>query len=520
MRCRECGAENPPEARFCYQCGKEISRLPQDASSFQSQSAFCQKCGVQNPPSSKFCMECGTTLKQIEAKSPNVCPTCNSPIESSYSLCPNCGHSLGGMSKTSWSTPDVDDRELEICPSCGKQTSGEYCQDCGFRLRTRQSPVDWWYCTRESAIMQEIDPKSQFLIPKESLEESIASFQQEEKFPNYQSDSIRQLSNLVFSRDHTSNFCSITKVKCPICGQTSYASINVRPKTSQLIGSGTKKLNGSALIKSGIFYMRNFKEFYLIIAVGVMIDLIVTILGGNLSTVDALTNFFSDFDTAALNESLYTMNIGTLAIDFVLSSFLLSWTLISLKQIKNQGYSSIDLISGAGTSVRTIVSVLILMLVPFMVSIISLIGLGSINLSYTDSLYGYSEYPYSGTDSVIGSLLGILAFTLGIALLEIVVMILTTYFLPAFIFNPDRSIKNSIERGYVFARKYFWLTLGITILFNLIGNIGSFFTLPSYFLGTALIPVLITSIIIRTIAVYRILSFGWAYDEFKDEVHK
>ncbi len=521
MRCNECGVENPPEARFCFQCGKNIFSINKGVTKSQSESIYCQKCGFQNLLGFKFCMECGTTLAQPEAKSLNSCPTCMTKVESSYYLCPNCGQSLGVLSKISNSTPYIDDRDSEICPSCGKITFGEYCQECGFRLRSRQSPVDWWYCSRESAIMKEIDPKNQFLIPKESLNESIASFQREEKFPNYQSDSIKQLSNLVFSHDPTSNFCSITKVKCPVCGQITYASINIRPKTSQLFGAGIKELNGSNLIRSGFFYLKNFKEFYIIIVFGVIIDLGVFILGGNLANIAALTNFFSDFDTAALNESIYTMNIGSLLIDFILSSFLLSWTLISLKQIKSQGYPSIDLISGFGSSIRIIVRVLILQLFPLIVTLISTIGLGFITLSYTDLIFNSSDYySYPDSGSVIGSLLLILFFTMGIAIVEFAVIILTTYFLPAFIFSSKRSIKNSINRGYSFARKYFWLTLGITVLFNFIGNVGSFITLPSYFLGTSLIPILITSIIVRTVAVYRVLSFGWAYDEFRDEVNK
>ena len=44
-----CGAENPPEQRFCGQCGNSLA-------------AACPACGTQNAPGNKFCGTCGTAL--------------------------------------------------------------------------------------------------------------------------------------------------------------------------------------------------------------------------------------------------------------------------------------------------------------------------------------------------------------------------------------------------------------------------------------------------------------------------
>jgi len=46
MRCPQCQAENPAEAKFCLECGTKLQ-------------AACPQCGATLPPQSKFCFECG-----------------------------------------------------------------------------------------------------------------------------------------------------------------------------------------------------------------------------------------------------------------------------------------------------------------------------------------------------------------------------------------------------------------------------------------------------------------------------
>src|SRR5438094_2675018 len=48
MRCPYCQTENPPTAKFCFECGKRF--------------AICPNCGTANPAMAKFCIECGTAL--------------------------------------------------------------------------------------------------------------------------------------------------------------------------------------------------------------------------------------------------------------------------------------------------------------------------------------------------------------------------------------------------------------------------------------------------------------------------
>jgi ribosomal protein L40E len=53
--CRNCEAENRPDAKFCGQCGQALSVL-------------CRSCGVLVSAVDKFCRECGRELiEQAEA---------------------------------------------------------------------------------------------------------------------------------------------------------------------------------------------------------------------------------------------------------------------------------------------------------------------------------------------------------------------------------------------------------------------------------------------------------------------
>jgi ribosomal protein L40E len=49
MRCLSCGFENPPEMKFCGQCGTTMSLR-------------CSRCGFENPAGFAFCGQCGTLL--------------------------------------------------------------------------------------------------------------------------------------------------------------------------------------------------------------------------------------------------------------------------------------------------------------------------------------------------------------------------------------------------------------------------------------------------------------------------
>jgi len=49
MKCPKCSADNPDKAKFCNQCGDELTII-------------CSKCNSTSPPESRFCNECGHDL--------------------------------------------------------------------------------------------------------------------------------------------------------------------------------------------------------------------------------------------------------------------------------------------------------------------------------------------------------------------------------------------------------------------------------------------------------------------------
>ena len=49
MNCPRCQHENPPQAKFCLECGTRFVLT-------------CTKCGTELPAGAKFCLECGQSL--------------------------------------------------------------------------------------------------------------------------------------------------------------------------------------------------------------------------------------------------------------------------------------------------------------------------------------------------------------------------------------------------------------------------------------------------------------------------
>ena len=49
MKCQKCTADNPDKAKFCNQCGDQLTII-------------CSKCNSTSPPESRFCNECGHNL--------------------------------------------------------------------------------------------------------------------------------------------------------------------------------------------------------------------------------------------------------------------------------------------------------------------------------------------------------------------------------------------------------------------------------------------------------------------------
>jgi class 3 adenylate cyclase/tetratricopeptide (TPR) repeat protein len=57
MRCPRCQHENPPDAKFCLECGARFATT-------------CAQCGTQLPAGAKFCLECGKPTGSSETEQP------------------------------------------------------------------------------------------------------------------------------------------------------------------------------------------------------------------------------------------------------------------------------------------------------------------------------------------------------------------------------------------------------------------------------------------------------------------
>lgn len=56
--CDKCGYENPDDAKFCIECGREL---------VNDSNIICPKCGAKNTSDSAFCYNCGMQLeKKVE----------------------------------------------------------------------------------------------------------------------------------------------------------------------------------------------------------------------------------------------------------------------------------------------------------------------------------------------------------------------------------------------------------------------------------------------------------------------
>ena len=81
MKCPKCGKENPPDNRFCDNCGFELVSTTPPAPSPVSEAqigvreATCPSCGHANPADSAFCEQCGATIAATPQTKPVPTPT-------------------------------------------------------------------------------------------------------------------------------------------------------------------------------------------------------------------------------------------------------------------------------------------------------------------------------------------------------------------------------------------------------------------------------------------------------------
>ncbi len=79
VQCSECGTENRPGAKFCYNCGAAI----------QQAGSKCPNCGSDTPAGAKFCPDCGNKMEAAPK-----CPNCEAELSPGAKFCPNCGNKM------------------------------------------------------------------------------------------------------------------------------------------------------------------------------------------------------------------------------------------------------------------------------------------------------------------------------------------------------------------------------------------------------------------------------------------
>lgn len=527
MRCHKCGVENPPRSRFCLECGATLTIPAATSPSPPSASKTCLKCGISNPTHAKFCFECGAQLEDEVQPQTHLCPTCGIAADSSRLFCPNCGQSLIGRPlETTKPVPIPSKIAHHECPACGQVTKGDYCRNCGYRLTVleRKRPIDWWYCPRDSAIMAEIDSNLQIPLSRKSLDESLAQAMDENLLPHQDREKARSLAQQLFEIGGTTNFEVITQVRCPVCGQQSLAPATRRPRQELRPGYRPQlSLNAGDVLRTGMYYLRTYPRLLIILLAAVIIDVVMILFGLNsMSILDpnsfllgSMTPNYLGFNIPMLSIfDLLTLLIISSIITFVINNLLQCWYFTSLKQIRsNKHRSPLNLAESFKVSFskffpRAVGAQLIVAGISLgltfgviFIFIIVLLGIGTVT-------------PSVDSGFLLLFLLAFIVIIFGVLIAGFLFSIFFAYVTMSIVFD-EAGIILSLKRSWRFARKYFWTTLGLILIFSFLpGALGFFFT-PSLLLFGLQVTAMISSVTSRAIEAYQLISLGWGFDEFK-----
>lgn len=99
MKCKQCEAELPEEAKFCVFCGTEQESPDENEGAAQEvKPTMCWQCGAELPEEAKFCFFCGTSQENPGASEgaaqeawPTVCWQCGAELPEEAAFCGFCG---------------------------------------------------------------------------------------------------------------------------------------------------------------------------------------------------------------------------------------------------------------------------------------------------------------------------------------------------------------------------------------------------------------------------------------------
>ena len=125
-KCNNCGFENPDNAKFCNECGKELNSILK-----------CPQCGAENIYTAKFCNDCGSSLNDepaSKAKYIYKCPECGR-YSDIYGYCSICGYYSEKNNPSQKTQKDIPQNvnSSKKCPNCGySMGDSDICESCGF----------------------------------------------------------------------------------------------------------------------------------------------------------------------------------------------------------------------------------------------------------------------------------------------------------------------------------------------------------------------------------------------------
>ncbi|UCG04283.1 MAG: zinc ribbon domain-containing protein [Candidatus Heimdallarchaeota archaeon] len=520
MKCLKCGTANPDQAKFCFECGTTLPEPLKTDLAKTTTYKYCPKCSTSNPITGLFCFECGNPLEDISRPQPRLCPTCGISIDSSRLFCPNCSQSL--IEKPL----DVKEEQISTietrteCPACGQLTTGDYCRSCGFNLLKRQQkrPLDWWYCDRDSAIMAEIDPNSQILVSRSSLDESLAQAIDNNILQHQDREKARSLALQLFESTNT-KFEVLSQVRCPVCSQKSLAPTTKRPRQVGIRYTQEITLNVSSMLHNGMFYLRTYPKLLLIALCAIVVDVGVLLLGfGVISALstDSLLSFLgvpitgTSIPIGGFTSTLNTLFVGTIA-SFTVNILVQCWYYTSLKEITNN--KPLEIGKSFKNSLRYFPRALGAQILILAAGIGFIIGLVLVFIIFAGIFFYDIGYQF-----VLLLLLFLLIGILGVGVLAMLLNVLLSYVNMSIVFD-EGGIILGLKRSWRFARKFFWTTVGIIIIFSIGSYIVGYVQAFSYmFAYLAILPSLITALIYtiltRLIEAYKSLSMGWGYQAF------
>ncbi|MFX1534473.1 MAG: zinc-ribbon domain-containing protein [Promethearchaeota archaeon] len=194
---------------------------------------------------------------------------------------------------------------------------------------------------------------------------------------------------------------------------------------------------------------------------------------------------------------------------FLVSSFLTSWVLTSFKQIRRQREGlPLDLGKSFNEGLRFLPSIIggtiLVVMIILGVNLGGILGTIFIFMLMVGPVYNNPDYPYYYPYYSYISFIFIIAL-IGFLIVNIVLQMLFTYVSQSIVLD-ERGAGASLSRSWRFAKKYFWITLGVSVILFLL-SIGL-----SMFFG--FIP-FVGVVILRGVQTTSIICFAWAYDEFK-----